>query len=127
VFQVPETTNPWDDVDHVPGELPRPHIVHRMKTQREQFRHDNTLVPLAPSPEVPTEITATSGEVIGIAAATVFFTTDGSIPDLTAQRSVMVPYSVAWDVHAGYVVKIGLRVDSSGRKAGIKVIQERLP
>jgi len=103
VFQVPETTNPRDDVDHVPGELPRPHIVHRMKTQREQFRHDNTLVPLAPSPEVPTEITATSGEVIGIAAATVFFTTDGSIPDLTAQRSVMVPYSVAWDVHAGYV------------------------
>jgi len=110
VFQVPETNTPWDDLDHVPGELPRPHIVHRMRTQREQFRHDNILAPFAPSAELPTEVRATSGEAIGIVAATVFFTTDGRIPDLTAQGIVMAPCSVDWDIHAGYVTHWSARV-----------------
>src|SRR5947209_11645599 len=98
MFQVPETPTSEDHVDHVPGELPRPHILHRLKTQREQFRHDNILVPPAPSPEVPTEITATSGEAIGIVAATVIFTTDGTVPDSTAHCIDMVPCTVTWDI-----------------------------
>jgi glycosidase len=102
MFQTPESVIGVDDPDHVPGELPRPHIVHRMMMQREQFRHDNTLTPLAPSPELATEIWATSGEAIGIVAASVCYTTDGSVPNHTARRVPMTSCSVEWDVHGGY-------------------------
>ena len=103
VFQSTETGASPDDLDHVPGELPRSHIVDRLRMQREQFRHDNILSPLAPSPELPTEITATSGESVGVVAAVVYYTTDGSLPHLQAQRLPMAPSLVRWDVHAGLV------------------------
>src|SRR5947209_4936931 len=103
VFQSTETGTSPDDPDHVPGELPRSHFVDRLRMQRQQFRHDNILSPLAPSPELPTEITATSGEVIGVMAATVYYTTDGSLPDLQAQRVPMTASTVQWDVHGGFV------------------------
>lgn len=105
MFQSTEPVTSLDGLDHVPGELPRSHIVDRMRMQREQFRHDNVLSPPAPSPELPTEITATSGEVIGVVAASVFYTTDGSLPGPHAQRLPMTVSSVQWDVHGGYVTQ----------------------
>ncbi len=103
MFQTPDTVAPLHEPDHVPGELPRPHIVHRMTMQREQFRHDNLLSPLAPSPDHEVEIRATSGEAIGIVAASVLYTTDGSVPDRTARRIAMEARDVEWDIHGGYV------------------------
>jgi cyclomaltodextrinase / maltogenic alpha-amylase / neopullulanase len=105
VFQTEETDMALDEIAHVPGELPRPHIVHRMTKQREQFRHDNVLTPIAPSPDLPTEIWATSGEVLGIMAASVRYTTDGSLPDRPAQSIPMEPASVEWDIHGGFVTQ----------------------
>lgn len=103
MFETPDIVAPFDERDHVPGELPRPHIVYRMTMQREQFRHDNLVSPLAPSPEHEVEIRATSGEAIGLVAASVLYTTDGSAPDRTAHRIAMEARDVEWDIHGGYV------------------------
>jgi cyclomaltodextrinase len=103
VFQSSNPVAALDDLDQVPGELPRPHIVDRIRMQRYQFRHDNALSPRAPAPGVPTEITASSGEAVGVVAACVYFTTDGSFPDTHALGVPMTSAEVRWDVHSGYV------------------------
>jgi cyclomaltodextrinase / maltogenic alpha-amylase / neopullulanase len=103
MFQSSDTVPTLDDREHVPGELPRPHIVDRMRMQRYQWRHDNTVSPRAPAPGVATEITAKSGEAVGVVTACVYFTTDGSLPDMHATSVPMASGEVRWDVHGGYV------------------------
>lgn len=103
MFETPDTVALSDEQDHVPGELPRSHILYRMTMQREQFRHDNLISPLGPSPEDDVEIRATSGEAAGIVAASVFYATDGSAPDPDASRIAMEVRHAEWDIHSGYV------------------------
>jgi len=52
-----------------PGHLPFSEIIARQTSQRTQFRHDNTIVPLTPVADQPVEAWATSGEEMGIGHA----------------------------------------------------------
>jgi glycosidase len=108
--RTPEALTLPPDHDLVPGELPSSLIARRIAMQREQFRHDNLLCPLAPSPDDEVEIRATSGELLGIVAAGVLFTTDGAFPGRTARRVAMELCSVEWDAHAGFVTHWSARL-----------------
>ncbi|HXT36304.1 MAG TPA: hypothetical protein VN837_12070, partial [Chloroflexota bacterium] len=71
---------PVDDLTTAPGDQPLSEINLRTSSLRRQFRHDNTTVPLAPEPNQPVEIWATSGEDIRVQRATVYYTVDGTEP-----------------------------------------------
>ncbi|WP_376796047.1 alpha-amylase family glycosyl hydrolase [Thermogemmatispora sp.] len=87
----------------VPGDLPLTEVLMRQAAQRSQFRHDNTIRPLEPHPGEPVEVWATSGEELPIERAVLFYTVDGSRPDLSATELPMQRTCVTWDPHAGYV------------------------
>ncbi len=95
-----------DDIATAPGFLPMPEITARVASRGAQFRHDNTLAPLAPLPDQPTEVWATSGEEAPLAGAALFYTTDGGLPDpASATRALMEDVGVEWDPHAGYLTR----------------------
>jgi cyclomaltodextrinase / maltogenic alpha-amylase / neopullulanase len=100
----PRTAVP-DEVTTAPGDLPVSFITMRVALQREQFRHDDTLVPLAPEPDVPVEVWATSGEAVSIAHADVFYMVDGGAPGLSSPAVPMHIAGVDWDVRAGYLTR----------------------
>jgi glycosidase len=91
------------DAATAPGDLPVAFIVNREQAKRNQFRHDNTILPLAPSPEKGVEVTAVAGEAVQIARASVYFTTDGSEPDGSSSRVEMSVSGTDWQVLSGYV------------------------
>ena len=88
-----------------PGDLPLSQIIARAAAQQGQFRHDNTLEPLAPQPDTPTEVWATSGAGVRLARAAVYYTADGSVPQPTSASVPMTAADEHWDVHAGYTTR----------------------
>ncbi|MFL5735595.1 MAG: alpha-amylase family glycosyl hydrolase, partial [Chloroflexia bacterium] len=91
------------DVATAPGDLPIRDLEARARLRREQFRHDNTITPLAPGPDEPVLLDATTGEEMLLAGAAVFYTTDGSAPDANSQSVPMQIATVKWDVFAGFL------------------------
>ncbi len=95
-----------NDIATAPGFLPMPEITARAASRGAQFRHDNTLTPLAPVAGQPTEVWATSGEELPLAGAVLFYTTDGGLPDpASATQAPMEVAGVDWDLHAGYLTR----------------------
>jgi len=94
-----------DEATTAPGDLPVSYINMRVALQREQFRHDNTIVPLAPEPDLPVEVWATSGEALRVLRAAVYYTVDGSLPCLSSPSEPMNVTGVAWDTRAGYLTR----------------------
>jgi cyclomaltodextrinase / maltogenic alpha-amylase / neopullulanase len=119
-----ETRPPGDavfanDIATAPGDLPMPAIGARFSARLTQFRHDNTIEPLAPRPDEPVQVWATSGTEMPVAEATVFYTTDGSLPDERSARLAMEAARVDWDPQAGYLTY--WRVELPGFAAGTGV------
>ena len=86
-----------------PGDIALPMVQERVAAQAHQFRHDNTIRPFAPQPNEPVEIYATSGVEMPLDRAEVWFTTDGRLPDATAQKMPMILDEVDWQPGAGYL------------------------
>lgn len=93
-----------------PGDLPSSEVVIRLTAQRTQFRHDNTIVPLAPVAGQPVEVWATSGQEMPLERALLFYTVDGSRPDTSSTAITMERAQFTWDVHAGYLTRWLARV-----------------
>ncbi|HEX7736772.1 MAG TPA: alpha-amylase family glycosyl hydrolase [Ktedonobacteraceae bacterium] len=94
-----------DKIASAPGHLPFSEIIARQAAQRTQFRHDNTIVPLAPVAGQPVEVWATSGEETGVKRAVLFYTTDGSRPTSSSAALELVATRQEWDAHAGYLTR----------------------
>ncbi len=86
-----------------PGDIPLPMVQERVAAQAHQFRHDNTIRPFDPQPHEPVEIEATSGVELPLDRVEVWFTTDGRLPDATAQKLPMTVETVDWRPGAGYL------------------------
>src|SRR4051812_32422166 len=69
-----------NEVATAPGDLPRSEVLARATLLAEQFRHDNTIEPLAPRADEPVVVEATSGSKLLLARAAVYYTTDGRVP-----------------------------------------------
>jgi len=93
------------DIVSVPGHLPQAVIAARIAAQQSDFRHDNTMSPLAPDPSEPVAIWATSGDALSLSRAVVYYTVDGSLPDRTAASAPMAIASVDWDAQAGFLAR----------------------
>lgn len=94
-----------DKIASVPGDLPLSEVITRQTAQRTQFRHDNTILPLSPGADQTVEVWATSGEELPLERALLFYTTDGSQPDLSSTAIAMVRTQYTWDLHAGYLTR----------------------
>jgi glycosidase len=94
-----------DAIATAPGDLPTPDIAARTAALRRQFRHDNTIAPAAPAPGQPVEVWATSGTELEVARATVFFTTDGSLPDAAPQCVTMSQAGADWEPETGFLLR----------------------
>lgn len=88
-----------------PGMLPLDEVDARHASQGDQFRHDNTLSPLAPRPGEAVTVWATSGSGLPLARAIVFYTTDGTAPGAHGASVAMAVHGVDWDERAGYVTR----------------------
>ncbi|MEI4884049.1 hypothetical protein, partial [Klebsiella pneumoniae] len=88
-----------------PGSLPLSTLDDRQAAQFHQFRHDNTLVPVAPRPGHVVTVLAASGSGIALRHAAVFYTTDRSRPDAASARVPMEMAGVDWEARAGYVTR----------------------
>lgn len=95
----------FSQIATAPGDLPTPQQQLRLTSQTHQFRHDNTIVPLAPEPEKPVEVWATSGTGMPLHRAAIFYTTDGSLPTLDSQSLPMTEETVDWQVSVGYLTR----------------------
>jgi len=105
-----EIPAPVDSLEHekiasAPGDLPFAELVARQIARRSQFRHDNTIEPLAPAPGRGVVVWATSGEDLPLERASVFYTTDGSCPDLSSSALEMKRAGQQWDMHAGFLTR----------------------
>src|SRR5438270_3714530 len=78
-----------NEVATAPGDLPFAAVQNRASLRREQFRHDNTITPLAPGPDEPVLVEATTGELVPLAGTAVFYTTDGSVPHVGSSSVAM--------------------------------------
>lgn len=86
-----------------PGHLPASEIEKRSAKQAEQFRHDNTISPLAPQPHEEVEVWATSGSQVALDRAAVWYTTDGSVPTAESSTAIMEFIDVIWEPLAGFL------------------------
>lgn len=93
------------EVVNPPGDLPPQEIEARLAAREWQFRHDNTIAPLAPHSDEPVEVWASSGGALSLERAAVYYTTDGSRPDLSATELPMQAAVVDWDPRAGYLTR----------------------
>src|SRR5947209_15653006 len=78
-----------NDIATAPGDLPMPDIAARFAARLRQFRHDNTIEPLAPRPGESVVVWATSGTEMHLERAALFYTVDGSEPTLESTRVAM--------------------------------------
>lgn len=92
-----------NDVATAPGDLPSADVEARAVLRSTQFRHDNTISPTAPGAGEPVLVEATTGELVPLARAAVFYTTDGSLPNVGASSVLMEPAIVEWDPFAGFL------------------------
>src|SRR5260221_11384288 len=89
-----------------PGDLPLSDVYARQLAQIQQFRHDNTIEPLGPCPGEPVEVWATSGNMVPLERASVYYTTDGRQPD--ARTSAMLPMDrvrMDWEPRVGFLTR----------------------
>src|SRR5258708_40248381 len=86
-----------DNLPTAPGDLPIPEIMSRIVAQKSQFRHDNIVIPSIPQPEQAVEIWATTGEDLPLAQASIFYTIDGSLPDLSASSLPLERVRTTWE------------------------------
>ena len=92
-----------DDIATAPGDLPLNMIIERESLRAQQFRHDNIITPLAPTPNDFVEITATNGNSLPIMRAEVWYTTDGTLPNFQSRKVEMEITSVDWQPLTGYI------------------------
>lgn len=93
------------DVATAPGDIPFLSVVERERSVKHQFRHDNTISPLAPRPHQPVLISTSCGEDIPLVRASVFYTTDGSEPHTLSASIAMSILERSWNLLPGYVTK----------------------
>lgn len=86
-----------------PGDLPMPEVRARSAAKRIQFRHDNTIAPQAPEPGGPVTVLATTGTGILLRRAAIFYTADGSMPNVGSHHAEMSTTDVTWEPDAGYI------------------------
>ena len=115
---------PWsssldDDIATAPGDLPMPEVTARFAALGWQFRHDNTTTPLAPRPDEPVEVYATSGMNMHVLKAALYYTTDGSRPDADAPSLPMEIRGIEWAPRAGFITRWGTSIP--GQPAGTAV------
>ncbi|MCB0036521.1 MAG: hypothetical protein KDE51_20960, partial [Anaerolineales bacterium] len=88
----------------VPGYLPDSEVRRRLALRGRQFRHDNMIRPLAPTPADSVTVTAISGAQRPLGYAELWYTTDGRLPDaVNAHKLPMSQTTVQWEVEAGYM------------------------
>lgn len=92
-----------DEIATAPGDLPMPEVTARFAALGSQFRHDNTIAPLAPRPGDPVQVHATSGTDLRILSAALYYTTDGSRPDISSFTVPMRRAEIEWTSLAGFV------------------------
>lgn len=98
-----QSSNHVSGIASAPGDLPLSMLRERDQSRSLQFRHDNLIEPMAPRPNQPVTITATSGAAMLIQRAEVWYTTDGRLPDATSCKASMVLADVTWAVEMGYI------------------------
>jgi cyclomaltodextrinase len=91
------------NVATAPGDLPTFMIVERERVTRNQFRHDNTIEPLAPVTGGLVTVTAVAGEAMELERAAILFTTDGLAPSVHSDQVPMERGGTTWDVFRAYV------------------------
>ncbi|MBV9278877.1 MAG: DUF3459 domain-containing protein [Chloroflexi bacterium] len=101
----PDSNLVSDAIATAPGDLPIRYVEERFAAQRSQFRHDNTISPLAPRPSEPVDIWATSGSEIPLDGARVWYSTDGGVPASSSPQVAMEIAAVDWDVRTGYLTR----------------------
>jgi cyclomaltodextrinase / maltogenic alpha-amylase / neopullulanase len=94
-----------EDIATAPGDLPVSDILARQRAQIRQFRHDNTIEPLGPRPDEPITIWATTGDALHLDRATVYYTTDGSLPGTASQALPMERARVDWEPQVGFLTR----------------------
>jgi len=99
----PGLSGPEEQIATAPGDLPMPEVSARLSALEWQFRHDNTTVPLAPGPGEPVEVIATSGTGMRLQAVMLYYTVDGTRPDIRAAALPMDKRRVEWEPRAGFV------------------------
>lgn len=109
-----------DKIASAPGDLPFAAIIARQAAQRTQFRHNNTINPLAPASGDMVEVWATSGEELPLERATLFYTTDGSQPTSSSAAIAMERVRLEWDAHAGYLTRWLARVPAQPAKTIVR-------
>jgi glycosidase len=80
-----------------------PEVTARFTALGWQFRHDNTIAPLAPRPDERVEVYATSGVNVPVLKAALFYTTDGSRPNADAASLPMEVRGIEWAPRAGFI------------------------
>ena len=98
-----QAANLASGIASAPGDLPIAALMERHALKATQFRHDNTLSPSAPKPGQPVSVTATSGVVLGIERAEIWYTTDGPWPDEGSRRVPMTLADVEWTAGTRYL------------------------
>lgn len=92
-------------VASAPGELPPTDVMRRASARRRQFRHDNTLSPLAPRVGEETDVWAVSGDQMRIEVAALWYALGGEEPNSDAMCVPMEIDGVTWDPLAGYLTR----------------------
>lgn len=105
MIELQSTAEATESLATAPGYLPQSEIAARVASQRTQFRHDNTTVPLAPAPGEPVEVWAANGDLLPLSRATLYYSTDGATPDAASAALPMSPQALDWDVQAGYLTR----------------------
>lgn len=95
----------FSSVATAPGDIPLSEVMRRVRLQAGQWRHDNTIQPLAPTSAAPVEVWATSGLHLPIETARVRYTTDGSLPAGDSFHVDMQPAHTDWQPLAGYLTR----------------------
>jgi glycosidase len=107
VSEAPALGSHEQDIATAPGDLPIAAVLARRASLRGQFRHDNTIDPLAPRPDAPVVVDATCGEECWLDRAVLYYTVDGRMPDASSAhhtRSLpMARGAVEWEARAGYL------------------------
>lgn len=93
------------EIATAPGDLPASEIVRRHETVHDQFRHENTIAPLAPEPGDEVVVEAESGTGAAVERAEIRYTTDGSLPAEGGSLVRMERVGVDWRPFGGYVVR----------------------
>jgi cyclomaltodextrinase / maltogenic alpha-amylase / neopullulanase len=103
MFDSPQFAGHEQEIATAPGDLPIAAVLARREALRRQFRHDNTIEPLAPRPDTPVAVDATCGEECWLERAVLYYTVDGGVPDLSSPSIVMTQATVEWEPRAGYL------------------------